>query len=201
MKNKLLAILLLLIPASLYSQNPDIQILRAINSPATQGDNFFKFVSNSNSEVILGVPLTMGVIGLIKDDDKIFRNACVIVAADAINLGFTYALKYSVNRKRPFVTYPDIAKKSDGRGPSFPSGHTSGAFATATALSLEYPKWYVIVPSYLWAGTVGYSRLHLGVHYPSDVLGGMIVGAGSALLSYEANKWLNKQNRIKHGHN
>ena len=80
----------------------------------------------------------------------------------------------------------DIVKKTDGGGPSFPSGHTSGAFATATILSLEYPKWYVIVPSYLWAGTVGYSRLHLGVHYPTDVLGAMVVGAGSAYLSYKS---------------
>lgn len=200
MTTKLLVLLLIIIPVSSYSQNIDIQILRSINSLSNHGDKFFKFVSNSNNGVILGVPLTMGIVGLINDDDKMFRNACVIVAADAINLGFTYALKYSVNRTRPFVTYPDIIKKSDGGGPSFPSGHTSGAFATATALSLEYPKWYVIVPSYLWAGAVGYSRLDLGVHYPSDVLGGIVVGAGSAYLSYKANKWLTNHYATKHGH-
>lgn len=148
----------------------------------------------------MGVPLVMGVAGLINDDDKIFRNACVIVAADAINLGFTYAIKYSVNRTRPFITYPDIVKKTEGGGPSFPSGHTSGAFATATTLSLEYPKWYVIAPSFLWAGTVGYSRMYLGAHYPCDVLAGAIVGAGSAYLSYKANKWLTKNYATKHEH-
>lgn len=190
--------MLLIIPFSSYSQGLDIQILRAINSPSTRGDNFFKFVSNTNNEVIFGVPLTMGIVGLINDDDKLFRNACVIVAADAVNLVFTYGLKYSVNRTRPFITYPDIVKKSDGGSSSFPSGHTSGAFATATILSLEYPKWYVIVPSYLWASTVAYSRLDLGVHYPSDVLGAMVVGAGSAYLSYKANKWLTKHYATKH---
>jgi membrane-associated phospholipid phosphatase len=200
MTNKLLIFLLLILPFSSYSQNLDIRILRSINSPANHGDKFFQSVSNSNNAVILGVPLTMGIVGLINDDDKTFRNACVIVAADAINLGFTYALKYSVNRTRPFITYPDIVKKSDGGGPSFPSGHTSGAFATATILSLEYPKWYVIAPSFLWAGTVGYSRMYLGVHYPSDVLGGMIVGAGSAYLSYKANKWLTKHYAAKQVH-
>ena len=200
MIKRLLVIFLLTVPVSIYSQNIEIQILRSINSPGTHGDNFFKFMSNSNNEVILGVPLTMGIVGLVNNDDQMFRNACVIVAADAINLGFTYALKYSINRVRPFNAYPDIIKKSDGGGPSFPSGHTSGAFATATALSLEYPKWYIIVPSYLWAGTIGYSRLHLGVHYPSDVLGGMIVGAGSAFLSYKVNKWLNKHYITKHPH-
>lgn len=198
MKNRLLVLLLLIIPFSSYSQSLDIQLLRSINSPSNHGDKFFQFVSNSNNGVILGVPLTMGVVGLINDDDKMFRNACVIVAADAINLGFTYAIKYSVNRTRPFLTYPDIVKKSDGGGPSFPSGHTSGAFATATILSLQYPKWYVIAPSFLWAGTVAYSRIYLGVHYPSDVLGGMIVGAGSAYLSYKANQWLTKHYATKH---
>lgn len=200
MTKRLLILLLLIIPVSSYSQNLDIQILRSINSPGTQGDKFFNFVSDTNNGVILGIPLTMGIAGLISDDDKMFRNACVMVAADAINLGFTYALKYSINRTRPFITYPDIVKKSDGGSASFPSGHTSGAFATATSLSLAYPKWYVIVPSYLWAGTVGYSRLHLGVHYPTDVLGGMIVGAGSAFLSYKLNKWVNNNHSKKHGH-
>lgn len=199
MIKRLITLLLLIVPVSLYSQNIDIQILRSINSPRTlPSDNFFKFVSNTNTEIVLGVPITMGVVGLIKHDDKLFRSACVIVAANAINFGVTYILKYSINRKRPFEMYPDIMKKSDGGDPSFPSGHTSSAFATATSLSLAYPKWYVIAPSYLWAGTVGYSRLHLGVHYPSDVLGGMIIGAGSAFLTYKANNWLNKRYAKKH---
>lgn len=133
----------------------------------------------------MGVPITMGIVGIIKHDDNILKNAYLIAAASVINFGVTYSLKYSINRKRPFETYSDIIKKSDGVSPSFPSGHTSGAFATATMLSLEYPKWYVIVPSYLWAGSIEYSRMDLGVHYPSDVLAEMIIGAGSAFLTYK----------------
>lgn len=200
MIKRLITLLLLNIPVSIFSQNIDIQILRSLNSQRTQpSDNFFKFVSNSNNAIVLGVPFTMGITGLIKHDDKLFRSACVIIAASAINIGVTSALKYSINRKRPFEMYPDeIMKKSDGGDPSFPSGHTSSAFATATSLSLAYPKWYIIAPSYLWAGTVGYSRLHLGVHYPSDVLGGIIIGVGSAYLAYKANIWLNKHYANKH---
>lgn len=77
--------------------------------------------------------------------------------------------------------------------PSFPSGHVSFAFTTATSLSLQYKKWYVVAPAFLYAGVVGYSRVHLGAHYPSDVLGGALVGAGSSLLSYKANQWLKKK--------
>ena len=80
---------------------------------------------------------------------------------------------------------------------SFPSGHTSFAFATATSLSIKYPRWYVIAPSYLWAGAVGYSRMNLGVHYPSDVLAGAMLGAGSAWLTCKVNDWYWKKKNNK----
>ena len=99
-------------------------------------------------------------------------------------------MKYIINRERPYITYPYLEKASDGGSPSFPSGHTEAAFATATSLSLAFPKWYVIAPSYIYAGSVGYSRMHLGVHYPSDVLAGALVGTTSSYFTYRANKWL-----------
>lgn len=188
-------IFLLFFPAVLFSQNLDISILRSINSPETlPSDDFFRFVSNSEIYVALGIPSAMAATGLIKDDKELLRNACVIFGSAAIASGITIIFKYSVNRDRPYVTYPDITKKANVGSPSFPSGHTSSAFSTATSLSLVYPKWYIIVPTYTWAGTVAYSRMHLGVHYPSDVLAGAIIGAGSAWLSYAVNKKLN----IKH---
>jgi membrane-associated phospholipid phosphatase len=191
MIKRLLIILLLSAPVSLSSQNIDIRLLRSFNSPETlSSDKFFRFMSNSDAFIVMGIPAVMGTAGLIKHDDKLFRNACVSLGATAINSGITLAMKYSFNRERPFITYPDITKKSQGGSPSFPSGHTSSAFAAATSLSLAYPKWYVIVPTYSWAGTVAYSRMHLGVHYPSDVLAGALVGAGSAWLTYYVNKKL-----------
>lgn len=180
----------------LFAQNIDIRLLRLLDDDEVQpGDPFFKFVSNSNSYVILAVPATMGVTGLVRHDKEMFRNACMIVGAGVVNFGITYVMKYSINRKRPYEMYPDIIKKSDGGSPSFPSGHTSGAFATATSLSLAYPKWYIVVPSYLWASTVAYSRMDLGVHYPSDVLIGALVGSGSAYLCYKLNQKLHIMRR------
>ena len=75
---------------------------------------------------------------------------------------------------------------------SFPSGHTATAFALATSLSITYPKWYVIAPSALWACSVGVSRMNEGVHYPSDVLAGAVIGAGCAVVNVYVNRWLNK---------
>jgi undecaprenyl-diphosphatase len=86
-----------------------------------------------------------------------------------------------------------LSAAGTGNSPSFPSGHTSVAFSTATSLYLAYPKWYVAVPAFTYAASVGYSRMYLGVHYPSDVLAGAVIGAGSAWLMYKANKWLFKK--------
>ncbi len=106
-----------------------------------------------------------------------------MVEAFCVNAFTTTALKLAFNRDRPFVTYPFLDKQAEAGSYSFPSGHTSTAFTLATSLSMAYPKWYVVVPSYVYACAAGYSRMHLGVHYPSDVLAGAIVGAGSAVLS------------------
>lgn len=173
------------------AQNLDIRILRSINSShPLPSDNIFQFISNSDVWLIVAIPTVLGATGLVKHDKTLIRNAEVVVAATLVNFCITSGLKYSINRTRPFITYPDILKKSGGGSPSFPSGHTSGAFATATSISIAYPKWYVIVPMFGWAGAVGYSRMDLGVHYPSDVLAGVAIGAGSAWLTHYVNKRL-----------
>jgi membrane-associated phospholipid phosphatase len=198
MARRILFCLFLILPVCLNSQNIDIRLLRSFNSSeALPSDNFFQFVSNSDAFVVTGVPVGMAVTGLIKRDKELFRNACVTAIASALNAGVTNALKYSINRDRPFITYPDISRKSKAGSPSFPSGHTSSAFATATSVSLSYPKWYIIVPSYLYAGTVAYSRMDLGVHYPSDVIAGAVIGSGCAYLTYKVNQKLNSKRRIK----
>ena len=201
MKRKILSIVIFFVALeSGNAQNADIRLLHYINSSASPAkDNVFKFMSNSNTAMNLAIPAGLGLAAIIDRDTDMFENACVMVAASALNAGVTLALKYTINRQRPFKTYPSlVVKKTDAGDPSFPSGHTSSAFATATSLSLAYPKWYVIVPSYLWAGSVAYSRLYLGAHYPTDVLGGMIIGSGCAYLTFKANQWLRKKYCKRH---
>ena len=182
---------LLLSTVCISGQNADIKLLRYINSSETlPSDNVFKFISNSDAVVVTVVPLTMYAVALKTHDKKLKRNAYVVAAGSLATSAVTNILKYSINRDRPFVTYPDITKKGKAGSPSFPSGHTSSAFATATSLSLAYPKWYVIAPSFVYAGAVGYSRMDLGVHYPSDVLAGALIGSGCAWITWKVNQKL-----------
>lgn len=71
----------------------------------------------------------------------------------------------------PFGFHPNWLTWTDQ---SFPSGHTTTAFALATVLSFLSPRWRV--PVFGVAALVGVSRVVLGMHYPSDVLGGAILG-------------------------
>ena len=195
---KFTTIILLCSAFSIFStqvsaQNADIDILRNINNN-TSTVEFSKVISNTTTEVSIGIPVIMGAMALIEKDDDMLKNALYIGVSVGVGGVLTQVLKYSINRPRPYTAYSDITAYAFETSLSFPSGHTSLAFSSATALCLKYPKWYVIAPSMLWACSVGYSRMNLGVHYPSDVLAGAIVGAGSAWVTYQVNNWFWKKN-------
>jgi undecaprenyl-diphosphatase len=175
------------------AQNLDIRILRSINSPSIlRSDNFFRAASTLDFPIVVITPAILISTGLITGNKKKINSSIEIAASAVICFGITEGIKYSVNRTRPFKTYPDIRNKTKKAvtDPGFPSGHTSAIFNTATELALNYPKWYIIIPGYLAAGTIAYSRMYLGVHYPTDVLAGAIIGAGTAYLTHVISKKL-----------
>lgn len=180
-----------------YAQGNDIKWLDKINSPPnSSADKAWEFVSKTVTPISLATPISMFVVGHIKDNKdlklKSYKAGASLLVAGTISS----ILKVSVQRERPFTTYPDIIyQKTDVGSYSFPSGHTNFAFATATTLTLAFPKWYVIIPAYSYAAAVGYSRMYLGVHYPSDVLMGALIGSGSSLLTWHAQKWLRKKRK------
>jgi len=189
-------LLLLFSFSNIFAQNTDIDLLRNINLNRDKSlDKSIQFISDSEKTIAIGVPIIFYSLGMIENDGKIKEKAIFIGETFLVNAIVTTAMKYSFKRDRPFVTYPELDKQSNGGSYSFPSGHTSSAFSTATSVSIMYPKWYVIAPSFVWASSVGYSRMHLGVHYPSDVFAGAIIGSGSAFLTYKINKWLNKKKK------
>lgn len=93
-------------------------------------------------------------------------------------------LKNFIARPRPYTQIPDltilIPKPKDW---SFPSGHTTASFAFAFAFYLGLPHKKYSIPVFILASFIAFSRLYVGVHYPTDVLGGLVVGTLSAVLA------------------
>lgn len=93
-------------------------------------------------------------------------------------------LKKGFRRNRPQQALQDfksVITPSDQF--SFPSGHTSAAFMVATLLGYFVP---VLLPAlYGWAALVGFSRVVLGVHFPTDTLMGVVLGVGTAIFSLD----------------
>ena len=142
----------------------------------------FLFLSRTNLYGDIGIPAGLLAGGIISNNKEMRQNSLYIASSTALSFGLTFLIKHIVKRPRPFVQNINIVPVYRAGGTSFPSGHTSSSFATATALSRAYPKWYVIAPAYLWAGSVSYSRMYLGVHYPTDVAAGAALGVGSAFI-------------------
>jgi membrane-associated phospholipid phosphatase len=187
------SLLLIQSTATIQAQNGDIAVLRKINLNRNMTyDKTFRFVSNSVTPVSFALPLSLIGSGLYTQDRVLTSKGFAAGAAVLLSTGLSMSLKYSVHRKRPYVCYDDIQQCMNTGPYSFPSGHTTAAFTAATSLSLAFPKWYVIAPSFAWAVAVGYSRMHLGVHFPSDVIAGMLLGIGSSVLCYQAQNWIKK---------
>lgn len=100
--------------------------------------------------------------------------ASIGLASAATNL----VLKSLTPRRRPAGADGNGAPSRRVRRPttpSFPSGHTASAFAFASTMGEEVPVTWI--PLHATAALVGYSRVHTGVHYPSDVAAGALLGA------------------------
>jgi undecaprenyl-diphosphatase len=108
-----------------------------------------------------------------------------LVAVGATSVVANLIVKPVFARHRP--TRQRVSEARDARMPtssSFPSGHTASAFAFATAVTADVPQ--LALPLYALACAVGYSRIHVGVHYPSDVIGGTVLGLAVGTLVRQA---------------
>jgi membrane-associated phospholipid phosphatase len=193
----LMLLFFLLIKNNIVAQNFDINLLKPINKTETSFKNkYLELNASSVTALSVGIPVGIALAGFINHDKQLQRDALYMGGAFVLNGIVTHATKKIVNRQRPFETYSFIVKRDDESGGlSFPSGHTSSAFATATSVALRYRKWYFVAPAYLFAASVAWARMYQGVHYPSDVFAGAIVGTGSAWLGYKAQQWFEKKHK------
>ncbi len=94
-------------------------------------------------------------------------------------------LKHLFARERPFVRFPEVEILIRKPGSfSFPSGHTMSSFTAATIIF--YFSKYAGIPAYILAVLIGFSRLYLFCHYPTDVLAGIVFGIITARIVISA---------------
>ena len=119
--------------------------------------------------------------------------ACIILAVGFGALFTNIAIKNIVARPRPYASeiqaFADWWKAAGAHLESefsFPSGHTTAAMASMTALCLSIGKSrkWLIAPAALYVLVMGASRNYLVVHYPTDVIAGIIVGAAGAIIAF-----------------
>ena len=163
------------------------------------GNVFWQFITHLGDEGYLWI--AMGVVLLFfKKTRPIGFTVLISLLFDFLTINVV--LKGLVARPRPFVVNELIKPLVGGVSPyrSFPSGHSGGSFAAMFALYRWVPK-KIGVSALFLAALVALSRLYVGVHYPTDILGGFIIGFVCSALAYTVVKIvMNKRGEKKiHG--
>lgn len=133
----------------------------------------------------------MPVISMLGSGEAIFILACILIivavkksrrktpgvlllAGLTISYYAVYILKNFFARPRPFMAIPDVCLLGLAeKGFSFPSGHATTIFMAAAVLSGFFKKRWLF---FSFAVLVGFSRVYMGVHYPSDIIAGALLG-------------------------
>ncbi len=129
----------------------------------------------SHVAVILFIILTW----VFTRERKVLRS---LIFLYAIQSAIIYGLKFLIQRQRPLFFLEIASKLSRGPGeildPSFPSAHAAFSFMMATLLTLWFPRYRILF--FVLAALIGWTRIYLGLHYPTDLIVGALIGYGIA---------------------
>jgi undecaprenyl-diphosphatase len=173
-----------------YLESIDRQLLLLING---LNSPFFDYVFHHISQTITGMPLYLFIIYYFFKKfpkPRAFQYTVVLVLSVALaDLTSVHLFKDVFERYRPSHNL-DIADKlhfvNDYRGGKygFVSSHAANLFALATFLMLVFKRNALTIFVFIWACLGSYSRMYLGVHYPSDIIGGALLGSLIANILY-----------------
>ena len=126
------------------------------------------------------IALSLAIL-IFRKDKGMGITAVAALASEALICNLI--IKPLVARQRPCWIDDTVALLiSSPHDYSFPSGHTSASFAVATAIFLWDKKWGTL--ALIWAGLIAFSRMYLFVHFPTDVLVGLVIGVLMAVISW-----------------
>ena len=147
-------------------------------------DPIIVFITTLGNAGILWIGLTI-LLAVRKSTRK--TAAALAVALGLCLLWGNLLLKPLIGRIRPFNVQDAITLLITAPlDYSFPSGHTMSSFAAAMVLLLTDRR--MGIPAMLLAGLIAFSRMYLYVHYPTDIIGGLLIGIASAYLAYWCQK-------------
>lgn len=174
-----------LLSADLFTklQQTDTRLLAFITHHRINSLNpFFIQLTDVATLVTYSIPVILLIYAYAKHLFLLQRKSWLVLIGLTINSTIVDTIKKVVHRPRPFVTYSNIHNLVPVSTFSFPSGHTAEVTLLAVSLSILFPKHkWAISLTWLWALLISYSRMDLGVHYPSDVLGAMAISMLVAL--------------------
>lgn len=152
-------------------------------------DTFFGFLTFAG--IYGGIFLIFAFILYLKNKKKFKKLVMALLNAEIFYIILVeMILKNIIVRPRPQLTIADVILPYDfSQSFSFPSGHATMAFAAAFILGREYKKYRWLF--YLLAFLISFSRIYLGKHYSSDVIGGAILGVLIGIISIKITNKIN----------
>ena len=113
-----------------------------------------------------------------------------LVLALLLAAALNNAIKSVLQEPRPYQISRDVSLLLDHYGYGFPSGHTMVAVVVWGLLALEVKRWQALAIAAVYVLIMGWSRMYLGVHYPHDLIGGIVFGLILLYVLYHTLDWL-----------
>lgn len=162
----------------------DLALFYTLNNLAGQsrvGDGLIVFLASYLPYILTATFLLFLYVATCTRQEKLHIFWVTVISVVTARLGITEIIRFFYHRPRPFVTH-QVHQLIPESAWSFPSGHSAFFFALAMAVYLYNKKWGAWF--FVAAVILNTSRVVAGVHYPSDILGGAVVGMLTAYIVF-----------------